>query len=468
MLRPALPLVLALAALVPAATARESGRLGPNVLLLFVDDLGWGDLGCQGSAFHETPAIDALAADGVRFTQAYANAPNCAPSRACLWSGQLAPRHGVYTVGSAKRGRAPFRRLVPVENRTVLDDAFVTLAEVLRDAGWATAHLGKWHLGEDPRTQGFDLNVAGTTFGHPSSYFSPYANPFLEDGPEGEHLTARLTDEACAFLEEHADRPFLLSMSYYAVHTPIQAVPDLAGRFEGRPGGGARQPAAYGSMVAAVDRSVGRLLAKLDELGLEGETLVLFTSDNGGHGSFTAPSILRGAKGMLYEGGLRVPLLARWPGRIAPGRTCPDLAIGCDLFPTILELCDVAAPEGLLLDGASLAPRLLRDEPGDERALIWHFPAYLEASAGAGTWRTTPAGAIRRGRHKLLEWFEDGHVELYDLADDPGEERDLALEEPELASALLAELRAWREATGAFVPTEPEPAYRPGEADADQ
>ena len=461
---PLLPALLL--CLFSAAVTAQAPR--PNVVLIVVDDLGWRDLGCQGSGYFLTPQIDHLAASGMRFTNAYANAPNCAPSRACLMSGQYTPRHGVYTVGSSERGRSENRRLVPTPNTEDLREDVVTLAEALRGCGYATVHLGKWHLGADPTTQGFDRNVAGNRAGSPpGGHFSPYRNPQLADGPKGEYLTDRLTDEAIAFLlERPKDRPFFLQLCHYAVHTPIQSKQELRAKFRDRPGPEPRNPS-YAAMVESVDQGVGRLLGALDELRLRDDTVVVLFSDNGGHGPVTSMAPLRGAKGMLYEGGIRVPLLVSWPGHVPAGRVQDTPVIGTDLFPTLLALAGGEPPAGQVLDGVDLGA-LWRGEPAGAdlqgRSLFWHMPVYLEATAATraeGPWRTTPAGAMRRGRWKLLEFFEDGRLELYDLGADEGEQHDLSSSQPEVVAQLHGELVRWRTQVGAPVPTQANPGHRP-------
>lgn len=433
----------------------------PNIVLILADDLGWSDLACFGSTIHDTPRIDTLAARGLRFTSAYANAPNCAPSRACLLTGLYTPRHGVYTVGSSARGKAADRRLIPVPNRTDLDAGFLTMAEMLRDAGYATAIVGKWHLGDDPTTQGFDLNIAGSAAGQPRSYSSPYANPHLADGPAGEYLTDRLTQEAIGFMQAHTDDPFFLYLPHFAVHTPIQGRADLVTKYKKLAKSDPSVKPGYAAMVESVDESVGRVLDALEEIGIGDRTIVIFFSDNGGNGVYTTNAPLRGSKGMLYEGGIRVPLIVAGPGVERAGETEDAPVIGTDLLPTVLELLGLEAPGDL--DGRSLVPMLARpaDASWQERPIFWHFPVYLEAySADQGPWRTTPAGAVRVGRYKAVEFFEDGRLELFDLEEDLGEQRDLAQSLPEEAARLRKILRAWREATGASVPSEPEPAYR--------
>ncbi|MEM7260971.1 MAG: sulfatase, partial [Planctomycetota bacterium] len=459
----------------------------PHIVFFLNDDLGWADVACYGHPFHRTPNIDRLAGEGLRFTHAYSNGPNCAPSRASLMTGQTSPRHGILTVNSSARGKSVNRRLIPIPNIRTLADEAVTLAEVLTTAGYTCAHLGKWHLGADPTTQGFGINIGGTHRGHPKSYFSPYQNPALPDGPDGEYLTDRLTDEALGILETHDPaQPLFLHFSYFSVHTPIQAPAALRDKIlarlraehdaatnhgappkrgatpKHRAAPGLARRAAYAAMVETVDRSIGRVVAKLESLGLAEDTLVIFASDNGGHGGITSMAPLRGAKGMLYEGGIRVPLILRWPGRIETGE-CAEPVIGCDL-PVTLAALGRSQPLSAWpnpSDGVDLSP-LFTGRPLSTRSLHWHFPAYLAATSRArGIWRTTPAGAIRSGRYKLLEFFEDSRTELYDLIADPGETMDISTRESDRAIAMLDELRRWRRSVGAQVPTERNPEYQP-------
>ncbi|MDA0373501.1 MAG: sulfatase [Planctomycetota bacterium] len=463
------PTAVALALCLTAAlTGQQADRpRQPHILLILADDLGYADLGCQGSGYYETPALDALAADGVRLTHAYSNGPNCAPTRAALQSGCYAPRTGVYTVGSGARGKPQFRRLEPAENRTDLDTGIRSLAEGMRAAGYRTAHFGKWHLGglgsSGPEEHGFEVNVAGYEAGSPRSYFSPYRNPKLEDGPDGEYLTDRLTDEVIGFLRAHVadadSTPFYAQLCHYAVHTPIQAKPDDGAAFADRDPVGGQGNAAYAGMVLSLDRSVGRILDALAELGIADRTMVVFASDNGGVGgygdtggkSITSNAPLRGGKGQLYEGGVRVPMIVRWPGVTQGGSTAQSPVITMDLFPTFLRAAGVAAEDIPSHDGLDLR-RVLAAREAEPRDLHFHFPGYLEASAKAGTWRTTPAESIRRGDLKLIHWFEDDRVELYDLASDPGESKDLSAERAETVRELLDAMAAWRAATNAPMP----------------
>jgi len=452
------PLLLSL------ACAPQEPAAPPNFLVVPLDDLGYGDLGADlagigGRAEHRTPNISRLAAEGLVMTHGYSAAPNCAPSRACLQTGRTTPRHGVYTVGTSARGKAPTRELVPIENTTVLADEEVTLAEHLGASGYSSAHVGKWHLGDDPRSQGYDFNVAGNKAGHPKSYFSPYRNPDLEDGPEGEYLTTRLTDESIALLDR-MEPPFLLHLAYYTVHTPLQAPPE---RVEERRAAGVKG-AKYAAMVEALDHEVGRLLEALERKGLADDTVVVLTSDNGGHMPVTNREILRGYKGTLDEGGVRVPWIVRWPGEVEPGVS--DVPVHhVDLLPTFLAIAGAEPAADRELDGVDLSGLLRGGEAPAARLLHWHFPCYLQGRSDRfERFRTTPGGSLRSGRWKLIEYFHPGsaeapRLELYDLGADPLEARDLAAEDPERAAALHKELRAWREAVGAPVPAEPEPSY---------
>jgi arylsulfatase A-like enzyme len=438
----------------------------PNIVFFFIDDLGWADLGYAGSDFYETPNIDRLAASGMVFTDAYAAAPNCAPSRACLLSGKYTPRHGIYTVGDPRRGNDRFRKLEPIENKTVLDESFITWAEILNANGYTLASMGKWHLGSDPTTQGFDINVAGKEWGSPSGggYHSPYRYPNLHQDKPGEYLTDRLTDEAVQFIDQHQDTPFFLYLTHYAVHTPIQAKAEVAARYAAKTPGRHQQNSKYAAMVESVDDSVGRVLAKLDELQLTDNTVVIFYSDNGGHSGATSNHPLRGAKGMLYEGGIREPFIVRWPQVTRPGSQCDEPVTGVDLYPTFAQITGSQLAEGYELDGLSLVP-LLKDADAklQRDAIFWHFPCYLQGSGDpdGGPFRTTPAAAIRMGDWKLIEWFETGRLELYNLGDDMGESRNLAETHPDQMARLYARMKQWRQSVSAPVPTMPNPMYDP-------
>lgn len=453
--------------------ANELSAKKPNLIFVLIDDMGWRDLCCYGSRYYETPNIDRLASEGMMFTEAYTCGPNCAPTRASLMSGQYTPRHGVITVGSSERGPAHLRRLIPVQNKTVLESKIMTIAEALKPAGYVSASMGKWHLGDDPQLgplgQGFDVNVGGYQAGHPRSYFSPYRNPELKDGPKGEYLTDRLTDEALKFIEANRDRPFFLYLPHYAVHTPLQAKKDMIEKYKAKKERNGQGNPTYAAMIESVDKGVGRIMDKLDQLRLTDNTVVIVSSDNGGVGGYrelgikgaeiTSNAPLRGGKGMLYEGGIRVPLIIRWPDAVQPGTRCGIPVISVDFYPTLLEITGAPSPRSQALDGESIVPLLKGNSSLKREAVFWHFPAYLQGSGG--TWRTTPAGAIRKGKWKLLEFFEDNHIELYSLDEDIGEKKNLYEKMPEKARELHKLLRNWRKSVNAEVPMKLNPKYDP-------
>lgn len=442
----------------------EALHAKPNVVVFLVDDLGWTDLGYAGSKYYESPNIDALASESIVFTNAYSNGPNCAPTRACLMSGQYSPRHGIYTVGDPVRGNHKFRRWTPAKNETVLDDEIVTLAEVFSTAGYATVHLGKWHLGADPCTQGFDVNYAGFSGGSPSKggYHSPYAYPNVVEEDNGRYLTDHLTDLAVQYIEETPDsQPFFMYMSHYAVHTPIQSKPSLEKRFADKQTNGSHKSPKYAAMIASMDESLGRIMEALKNKDLLDDTLVVFMSDNGGYGGITGQEPLRGSKGMLYEGGIRVPMLIRVPGELSHSvETAPVVSI--DVFPTLTSYCQIDT-KGLNLDGIDLSRRF-HDETAldDSRAIFWHFPCYLQRYSGMklnSPFRCVPSSAIRRGEWKLIHSYETGQIELYNLSRDIGETTNLAEKEKQVAKTLFAELQTWRKDVHAAVPTELNPKY---------
>ena len=440
----------------------------PNIILIVIDDLGWRDAGFMGSTFYETPNMDRLAAEGMVFTNAYANAPNCAPSRASIMTGQYTPRHEIYTVNSSERGESRLRKLIPVKNTTTLSRNKITIADVLKNAGYICASMGKWHLGDDPESgplsQGFHLNIAGNKTGHPKSYFSPYKNNNLSDGPVGEYLTDRLSQEAVTFIKDNRNNPFFLYLPYYSVHTPLQAKPEIVGKYKNKKSDSHHNNAIYAAMIESVDSGIGKILVGLDQMELANNTLVILFSDNGGVRRITSMSPLRGGKGMLYEGGLRVPLVMRWPGHIKEGTKSITPVMGLDLFPTFLQAAGVNIPDQVILDGVSLLPVFEGKEFTIERALFWHFPAYLEGKAEGARdphFRTRPGGVIQQGGWKLIEYFEDSSRELYNLRSDIGEKNNLIDSEKEKADELYQQLRQWRHSIDAPVPIEINPNYNP-------
>jgi len=458
----------------------HAGGKRPNIIFIMIDDMGARDVGFTGSEYYETPNIDKLAGGGMIFTNAYANAANCAPTRACFLTGQYTPRHGVYTVGSSARGSSSNRRLIPIVNDTTLDSQHITIAEAIKPAGYVSASMGKWHMGTDPDLgpvgQGFDVNVGGFSAGSPpGGYFSPYKNPELSNGPDGEYLTDRLTDEALKFIEANKNRPFFLYMTHYAVHTPIQAKAELTAKYQDKPPSNGQDNPKYAAMIDSVDQGVGRMMDKLDELNLTDNTVVFFFSDNGGYAGATSNQPLRGFKGTFYEGGIREPMAVRWPGVVKAGTKCDTPVISTDFFPTMLEMAGAKAPGGKVLDGQNIVP-LLRGRSGFNREpIFWHFPAYLQGNvAGArdSKFRTRPVGVVRKGRWKLMQYFEEwaldggrgkidtnNAIELYDLEADISETTNLANVNKAKRDELLDLLIEWQNSVNAPIPTVQNPGY---------
>ncbi len=442
------------------STARAADPQHPNIVFILADDLGYSDLACFGSKYYETPNIDKLAAGGMKFIDGYSCGPNCQPSRAALMSGQYGPRTGIYTVGSIDRFDWHSRPLRPVDNVTALPLDKITIADTLKKAGYATGMFGKWHLGMDaehfPTKRGFDeaIESSGAHFD-----FKTYPKT---DYPKGQYLADFLTDHAVDFIERHKDQPFFLYLPHFGVHAPYQAKKELIAKFKNKPPVGGQKNPTYAAMIASVDESVGRVIATLDKLGLTDNTLVIFSSDNGGVGGYESVGLsrngvtdnapLKGGKGMLYEGGIRVPYIFNWKGKIAPGVTNDTAIMGIDLYPTFVELAHAEAPPNYPLDGVSLMPVLTGVKKTlDRSGLDWHFPGYL--GFGQGEWRTTPAAAVSAGDWKLLEFFEDGRQELYNLKDDIGEKHNVATDNPDKVKELHEKMLDWRKELGAKMPT---------------
>jgi arylsulfatase A-like enzyme len=441
----------------------------PNVLFIFLDDYGWRDCGYMGSDYYETPNIDALAHGGMIFTNAYSCSANCAPARACLLSGQYTPRHEIYNVGTSLRGNPKWSKLKHIPGTDTLRTDIRTWAHQVRDAGYQTGTIGKWHLSDDPLPYGFDFNFAGTHSGSPPrGYFPPHPKaPGLEDAPKDEYLTDRLTDESIAFIARNREQPWFLYLTHFAVHTPLQGRKDLVAKYEAKPKGELHDHAVMAAMIESVDTGVGRIVTKLDELGLRDKTAIVFTSDNGGYGPATSMSPLKGYKGTYYEGGIREPMFVNWPGVTKPGTTSDVPVINVDFYPTFCAMTGAKPPENQPLDGVNLMP-LLRGETESlaDRALFWHFPAYLQSYQRTDgqrdlLFRSRPCSIIRHGDWKLHEYFEDGGLELYNLKDDVGEQNNMAPLNPAKTKELHDELVDWRESTGAPVPSEPNPKYDP-------
>ena len=438
-----------------------------QIILILADDLGWKDVGFNGSRYYQTPNLDSLASHSLVFTHAYANASNCAPSRACLMSGSYAPRHGVFTVSPPDRGDARTRKLIPAPNEEFLAPQFKTLGDVFQKAGFRTAVMGKWHIGEDPTKQGFDVHKGGGRTGHPKNYFSPYGMKYLPDGPVGEELTDRITQESIHFMEANRANDFFLYIPHFAIHTPLQGKKDLVEKYRKIPAhdGQGTNPE-YAALVENLDQNVGRILNAIKQLHLE-DPLIIFSSDNGGIANLSRQWPLRGGKGSYYEGGIRVPLLVNQAG-IKPGVSeYPTLLF--DLFPTLCAWAKVPLPTGQLIDGVSFLDVWQGKPRPDlkERPLFFHFPFYLEAYQVAGDdsrdelFRTRPGSVLIKNGWKLHHYFEDDAYELYDLQNDPGERIDLVTSDPEKRGELVAILTRWRNEVQAPTPTKPNPAYDP-------
>jgi arylsulfatase A-like enzyme len=441
-------LTVAVLAVLGESTLKAGERPPPNIIFILADDLGWTDLGCQGSKFYETPHIDRLAREGMNFSCWY-NCPNCTPTRAALMSGQHPVRTGIFTVGSLERGRAQDRKMNVPANETNLPLDRKTVADMLKEAGYVTGMFGKWHIGQKgpyhPGRRGFD--EAAVSMG---KHYDFATNPF-EKVAKGTYLADWITDKSLDFISRHKDRPFFLYVPHFGVHSPYHAKEELVARFKNKMPSGGHGDAVYAAMIASLDESVGRILARLDELKIAENTIVIFSSDNGGVGGYdgsgrgpTTNRPLRGGKGTLYGGGIRVPFLIRWPAQVPPGKNCPHPVQHVDLFPTFLELARAKKQPPQPLDGESLVPLLKNPDAKLKRdAIYFHFPGYLEGY-GTKEWRTTPVGGIQTGDWKLLEFFETGNVELYNLAQDIGERKNLAAAQPERAAALRQRLVQWR------------------------
>ncbi|MFA7691935.1 MAG: sulfatase [Candidatus Hydrogenedentales bacterium] len=458
----------------PLASTKKQKK--QNFLFILVDDLGWRDLGCFGSPLYETPHIDRLASQGMRFTDAYAAAPVCSPTRVSIMTGKYPARLSTTHWFGAPQPEQVLQSeewehpMLPASYTDQLSRNEVTIAEALKGAGYRSFYAGKWHLGGKqhyPENQGFDANKGGWEKGHPSSYFSPYQNPKLKDGEDGEHLPERLARESVQFLEKNSKHPFLLFLSFYSVHLPLQGREDLIKKYEAKladinfdepdySGEGAERTkrrqdnAVYAAMVEAMDEAVGRVLNTLDRLQLSDNTTICFISDNGGvsssqHG-VTTNAPLRAGKGWLYEGGIRVPMIVKAPGITAAGSTCSHPVLSTDFYPTMLELAGLPLDPEQHADAVSFLPLLLGESLPKDRPLFWHFPHYTAQGS-------FPGGAVRLGSYKLIQSFEDQHFELYNLRDDLEEQVDLIHEAPNYAEPMKEMLKKWQKDMNARFPS---------------
>ena len=453
----ALPYVLLVACTVPVAPTRADP---PNILFVYVDDMGWNDLGCYGNRYHETPELDELCRSGMKFTNAYAAAPVCAPSRASLMTGRDVVGHGIYCVNEPDRSHAAARQFDSPPNNSRLPLEMVTIAELLAGAGYRTGCYGKWHLGHDgrqvspwhPLRRGFDEAIQTRSPSGSRRYFYPDFSTIPEVPiAAGTHLSDFVTDQAIGFLERNAMRRFFLFLPYFSVHGPRQAKPAALARFASKDPSSDSDDPVFAAMHEDLDTCVGRLLDKLQELGLARNTLVVFASDNGANSRYDNSPLRRG-KGWLYEGGIRVPMFVRWPGRIVPESRCHAPVTAVDLFPTLCAIAGAQPPADQPCDGVDLTP--LFDGAGTaelpQRPLLWHYPVYGQYREGR--FRRTPMSAIRRGSFKLVYHYEGDFAQLFDLDEDPGEQTDLAGQQPALAASLKEQLLAWVAENPAMVP----------------
>ncbi len=441
---------------------RQSSQPTLNFVFILIDDMGWRDVGYNGSELFETPNIDKLASQGMRFTSAYAAGPVCSPTRASIMTGKYPARLGITNFLPGLHHLPHSKLLAPV-SRQQLPLEEVTIAEALKPSGYRSAAIGKWHLGGPdyyPEKQGFDVNVAGTESGMPKSYFFPQwtPNPPIKAEP-GAYLPDRLTDSAIEFIGDNRTRPFFLYLAHYSVHIPLEAKQDMIERYSQRVKPGALQNnATYAAMVASVDESVGRILKALDEMKLADRTAIIFMSDNGGLASAeykgqtpTSNKPLKAGKGFLYEGGIREPMIVKWPGVTKPGSQCDVPVISTDFYPTMLEMAGIAKDPGNPADGVSLVPLLKQTGIPKQDALFWHYPHYSNQGG-------RPGAAMRQGDFKIIEWYEGDSVELYNLRDDIGEAHNLAVRMPDKARDMKARLDAWLKEMNAEMP-KPNPDF---------
>jgi len=468
-------LLILAAAIVPMTAVAEER---PNVIFYLIDDLGWADLACYGSKFHETPNLDRLAASGMRFSDAYAACPVCSPTRASVMTGKYPARLGITDwIGASQKKEA----LITPLNDAFLPDSEVTIGEALKAGGYKTAYFGKWHLGakdeHHPKKQGFDYHRGVNRAGAPGSYFYPFTRgkkksgstvPDFSEAGEGAYLTDVIADEAVEFVEKNKDVPFFAFVAHYSIHTPIQAKTEHVDKYKAKlaKAGKSLEPRSrdekgYGKtrldqnnpalagMVESVDASVGRMLDKLDELGLTKNTVIVFTSDNGGLSTLQNNRVgpgctlpLRGGKGWMYEGGIRVPLIVKWPGVTKPGTTCAEPVVSTDFYPTLLDMAGLPKKPKQHIDGVSIAPLLKGGDALKRDAIYWHYPHYH----GSGN---RPTGGLRKGNYKLVRWYEGGEDELFDLSKDLSESKNLAAKLPEVAKGLSADMDSWLKGVGA-------------------
>ena len=437
----------------------------PNIVLIVADDLGWSDLSYMGSEYYETPNIDKLSKSGMTFYNGYASSANCAPSRATMLSGKYHTQHGIYTVRNSDRGSRKTRKIIPIETKTTLDLDFFVIPEMLKEMGYINGHFGKWHLGDvgfHPEQSGFDVNIGGNRHGGPGGYFAPYPNPELENEPKGEYLTDRIGDEVVKFIDINKENNFFAYVPFFSVHTPIQSKPDYQKKYSKKESNEFHNRADYAGMIQSLDENIGKILDKIDALNLSENTLIIFTSDNGGIRAISNQYPLRAGKGSYYEGGIKVPMIFSWKGKIEAKTESYERVSNLDFYPTIKKL--VGYNKSIDLDGEDLTP-IFKGEKLKKRELYFHFPVYLEpyrVQLDGGTdplFRTRPGTVIIKDNWKLHHYYEDNKFELYDLEKDISESENLSEINKEKKNELLIDLNNWRKTNNAPIPSRLNPYY---------
>ena len=437
----------------------------PNVILIVADDLGWSDLSYMGSTYYETPNIDKLSKSGMTFYNGYASSANCAPSRASMLTGKYHPFHGIYSVKNSDRGNKKTRKIIPIKTKTKLELEYFILPEMLKSKGYSTGHFGKWHMGPKgyyPEQMGFDINIGGNEHGGPGSYFSPYKYPNMSNGPKDEYLTDRIGDEVVKFIEKNKENNFFAYVPFFSVHTPIQSKSEYEKKYRNKESNEYHNREDYAGMIQSLDENIGKILEKIDKLNLSKNTLIIFTSDNGGIKAISNQYPLRAGKGSYYEGGIKVPMIFSWPEKIQAGSTSNERVSNIDFYPTIKKI--IGYNKTIDLDGEDLTP-IFNSKALKKRELYFHFPIYLEPynvhldSGSDPLFRTIPGSVIIKDNWKLHHYYEDNNFELYNLENDISESKNLININKEKKAELLKDLNNWRSKNNAPIPNKLNPFY---------
>jgi len=437
----------------------------PNVVLIVADDLGWSDLSYMGSTYYETPNIDKLSKSGMTFYNGYASSANCAPSRASMLTGKYHPFHGIYSVKNSDRGNKKTRKIIPIKTKTKLELEYFILPEMLKSKGYSTGHFGKWHMGPKgyyPEQMGFDINIGGNEHGGPGSYFSPYKYPNMSNGPKDEYLTDRIGDEVVKFIEKNKENNFFAYVPFFSVHTPIQSKSEYEKKYRNKESNEYHNREDYAGMIQSLDENIGKILEKIEKLNLSKNTLIIFTSDNGGIKAISNQYPLRAGKGSYYEGGIKVPMIFSWPEKIQAGSTSNERVSNIDFYPTIKKI--IGYNKTIDLDGEDLTP-IFNSKALKKRELYFHFPIYLEPynvhldSGSDPLFRTRPGSVIIKDNWKLHHYYEDNNFELYNLENDISESKNLININKEKKAELLKDLNNWRSKNNAPIPNKLNPFY---------